>query len=326
MVVADCPRCGDTVAISAGHVQVLADLTMQLWHRACWDAKDIPAAPVAAYEELPLVLPPSRRLMKSLMGVVAVSSVVAVGIAQWSWAEVAPPPPAEVAALDLAPKESVSIHAELLAHEALPTKPPHVETRMEAKYPVPLDARGEPLDEVYPTLHDWIHPVSASPEMVPTQQARLFGTPRIAIKVPRGECGSGHCGIDLDGPRGRAIVAVAAGVVVRVELHEMGLDGMSGRYVRIQHDDGTLTSYMHLDSVVDGLQAGDKVAAGEYIGTLGATATFSAPPHLHFSLELPVKDERGDLTNTYFIDPAPFLARASVIPVPDRRRAERPAF
>src|SRR4051794_37573886 len=128
MVVAECPRCGEAVAISAGRTQILPTLDMQLWHRACWDAKDIPAFPVPAYELLPATPPPSRGLTKGLMAMVAVSAGFAVGVAQWSWAESAPPPPAEVAALDVMGREPVAMHAELPSHEARPMKPAHVET------------------------------------------------------------------------------------------------------------------------------------------------------------------------------------------------------
>ena len=31
---------------------------------------------------------------------------------------------------------------------------------------------------------------------------------------------------------------------------------------RIEHDDGTLTAYMHLDDIADGLEVGDRVEAG----------------------------------------------------------------
>ena len=104
---------------------------------------------------------------------------------------------------------------------------------------------------------------------------------RAAISAPSAGASSaasaarGHCGVDLDGPEGRPVVAVADGVVVRVERHELGLDGKSGRYVRIEHDDGTLTAYMHLDEIADGLELGDHVDGGQYIGTLGATAVYA---------------------------------------------------
>src|SRR5262249_48911449 len=154
------------------------------------------------------------------------------------------------------------------------------------------------------------HPVTGAVELMPEQASRHFGARRDGIE--RRECGEGHCGVDLDGPRGRPIVAVAAATVVRIELSELGLDGRSGRYVRLEHDDGTLTPYMPLDDVAD-LRIGERVAAGQYLGTLGATAVFSAPPHLHFALEVPDHPGvDGDNTDTHFVDPAPFLVRATV--------------
>src|SRR5262249_27176939 len=107
---------------------------------------------------------------------------------------------------------------------------------------------------------------------------------------------------------------------------ELGLDGRSGRYVRIEHDDGTLTAYMHLDAIAEDLQVGDHVDGGQYIGTLGATAVYSAPPHLHFTLEVPNHPgAHGDNTDTHFVDPAPFLVRAAIAPTPERKHATKPA-
>jgi murein DD-endopeptidase MepM/ murein hydrolase activator NlpD len=177
------------------------------------------------------------------------------------------------------------------------------------------------LDETFPSLRAWVHPVTGSAELMPDQGSRHFGARRDGIERP--ECGEGHCGVDLDGPRGRPIVAVAAGAVVRIELSELGLDGRSGRYVRLEHDDGTYTAYMHMDDVAE-LRVGDRVAAGQYIGTLGATAVFSSAPHLHFSLEVPDHAGlHGDVTDTHYVDPAPFLVR-STIAEPPRSIAVRP--
>jgi len=159
---------------------------------------------------------------------------------------------------------------------------------------------------------------------MPEQASRHFGAPRIGIERP--ECGAGHCGVDLDGPRGQPIVAVADGIAVRIEHSELGLDGRSGRYVRIQHEDGALTSYMHLDDIAEGLEVGDHVEAGQLIGYLGATACYTAPAHLHFSLEIPNRpDLRGDITDTHYIDPAPFLVRAMILPAGDRHHASKPS-
>ncbi len=207
-----------------------------------------------------------------------------------------------------------------VVHELVPPEP--LTTELEDRYPMPM-IDGQPIDEAFPSLAGWIHPVTGAAELMPEQPSRHFGAERIGIE--RAECGAGHCGVDLDGPRGRPVVAVEDGVVVRIERSELGLDGRSGRYVRIEHDDGTLTAYMHLDDIADGLEVGDHVDGGQYIGTLGATAVYSAPPHLHFSLEVPNHPgQHGDNTDTHYIDPAPFLVRASIVSESDRRKSSKP--
>ena len=182
---------------------------------------------------------------------------------------------------------------------------------LDLRWPIPV-VDGQRLDDQFPALVDWIHPVTGSDEHMPEQPSRHFGAERKGVE--RLECGAGHCGVDLDGPRGRPIVAVANGTVVRVELSELGLDGRSGRYVRIEHDDGTLTAYMHMDDVAD-VRVGQRVTAGQYVGTLGASAVYESAPHLHFSLEAPRHPgSHGDNTDTYYVNPAPFLVRATVTP------------
>ncbi len=189
------------------------------------------------------------------------------------------------------------------------------ETALALKWPVPL-IDGVAVDDRFETLRDWIHPVTGAVELVPTSPGRWFGAERAGVF--RWECGAGHCGVDLDGPRGRPLVAVAAGKVIRVERHELGLDGRSGRYVRIEHADGTLTAYMHMDDIADDITVGSVVSAGQFLGTLGATAVFQSAPHCHFSLELPRSGgvTGRDHTDSNYIDPAPFLARARVMEIP----------
>lgn len=189
------------------------------------------------------------------------------------------------------------------------------ETALALKWPVPL-IDGIAIDDRFETLRDWIHPVTGAVELVPTSPGRWFGAERAGIF--RWECGAGHCGVDLDGPRGRPLVAVAAGRVIRVERHELGLDGRSGRYVRIEHHDGTLTAYMHMDDIADDIEVGVDVSAGQFLGTLGATAVYQSSPHCHFTLELPTSGHTTgrDHTDSTYLDPAPFLARARVLEIP----------
>ena len=313
-----CPRCACEVPLLDGRPFVTASGAVELWHTSCWAVRD--ARPV---EEVTVVMPERaprdlRRL--AMIGGAALVAVFAAG--SWARAEmrpvVVPPQPSPtVVVLD---GETLVVHAELTSREERPPRPDP-----KAEYPVPDDDDGMPLDEMYPSLREWAHPVTATHELMPPQASRHFGAERKGIERP--ECGAGHCGVDLDGPRGQPIVAVADGIVVRVEHSELGLDGKSGRYVRIQHEDGTLTAYMHLDDIADGLEVGDHVDAGQFIGTLGATATYSAPPHLHFSLEIPNHDDLyGDITDTHYVDPAPFLVRATVLAAPDRRHAKKPAM
>ncbi len=314
---AGCPRCQGAVSLHDGRPSVTPS-GVELWHRACWDIRDQPIVvepilepPPVRYRRASTVVP--RRA--GLVGAVSTGAVLTVALVGWATAGATPA--AAVAAIDVDAAESPAIHGTMSAREVVP---PRVVSGSNFTIPT-IDA--VPLDRIYPSLRGWTHPVSATTERVPAMGSRRFGAARAGIE--RSECGAGHCGVDLDGPRGRPILSVAAGTVVRVERSELGADGRSGRYVRIEHDDGTLTAYMHLDDVAADLAVGDRVDAGQYVGTLGATAVFSAPPHLHFSLEIPDRlGVHGDHSDTEYVDPAPFLARARIAPVPEH--PAKPAF
>ncbi len=178
-----------------------------------------------------------------------------------------------------------------------------------------IPMRGdEPLDSWYPTLADWAHPITGTSELVPTRRTRWFGAERAGVdRDTHAECGAGHCGVDLGGPRGTPVVAVAWGTVVRVEHSEMGRDGRSGRYVRIEHPDQVYTQYMHLDAIADGLELGDEVEQGQVIGSLGRSGIVNGEAHVHFTLQAVVDDQ------LLYIDPVPFLARAHKVVIGSRR-------
>jgi murein DD-endopeptidase MepM/ murein hydrolase activator NlpD len=317
---AQCPKCHEVVALHEGRPNVSTG-GVELWHPTCWSVRH--ARPV---EEVTIIAPRSlaTRVIERIAPMFeagrwryvagGAAAILVLGLV----IKPAKAMPVSAAAVDVGEVESVTMPTRATAHD---DAPPAIK---EPVYPVPI-VDGLALDEQYPSLLDWIHPVTGTTEKVPEQASRHFGAERRGVE--RSECGAGHCGVDLDGPEGRPVVAVTDGVVVRVERHELGLDGKSGRYVRIEHDDGTLTAYMHLDDVADGLEVGDHVDGGQYIGTLGATAVYASVPHLHFSLEVPnVAGTHGDNTNTHYVDPAPFLARASVSPMPERKHAIKPAI
>ncbi|HWN69575.1 MAG TPA: M23 family metallopeptidase [Haliangium sp.] len=163
--------------------------------------------------------------------------------------------------------------------------------------------RSEPLEERLPTLADWVFPVLGSDEPFPLRPTRRFGAGRDG-QAPA-ECGSGHCGVDLDGQRGTPVVAVAWGVVTRIERRG---NRSSGKYVRIEHPDYVYTAYMHLDDIADDLAIGDEVNPGDVIGTLGRTGIRHSAPHLHFGLAVPSGNQ------LVHIDPAPYLNGAERLP------------
>ena len=213
--------------------------------------------------------------------------------------------------------EKIVLQAIATAQEIAPTDP-------YVLHPIPKQ-HGTPLDEMYPSLTEWVHPVVNTDRKLPLLPTGEYGAERQGVM--RHECGRGHCGDDISGPVGRPIVAVAEGVVIHIDRSRLGKDRRSGRYVRIEHTDGTVTAYMHLNSISAGLDKGDHVYAGQQIGTLGATAVYSAPPHLHFGLELPnVPGMHGDGKSTHYTDPAPFLVRATVLDTPERHPPPKPSM
>ena len=318
MVAALCPRCTTVVALHEGRPSITAT-GVELWHLVCWSNRDIPlvAAAIEVHEPIAILMP-GRRISKRVVAVGFGAFALFAVIASHAFARDVPEP-AQVDG-DTPVTEPTLFRATSTTHEIVPPKPAAME-RLEKANPIPV-VGGKPVDEVYPALRSWIHPITQAPELIPSDPARHFGAHRSGIE--RVECGEGHCGMDLDGPFGRPLVAVAAGVILHVDRSERGADGMSGRYVRIQHEDGTLTSYMHMDEIEDGLDVGNKVLAGQYIGTLGSSAVEAA--HLHFALELPGPNGDTSFGATRFVDPAPFLVRSLIVESAQRRHSIKPAF
>jgi murein DD-endopeptidase MepM/ murein hydrolase activator NlpD len=320
MVAVGCPRCRGVVALHEGRPSVTASGAVELWHRDCWEQRLVPL--VVATATTPAFAIIARRPRHArILRAAAFATTVIVGAGFVHWAQ--PASATSLANVDLSAADDLELDDARTTREVAPPRSRHVDSPLETEFPI-AERDGERLDLTFTSLGGWIHPVTDSPELMPERHSRLFGSQRIGVE--RAECGAGHCGVDLDGPRGRPIVAVAAGKVVRVERKELGSDGRSGRYVRLQHDDGTLTAYMHMDDVAEALQVGDYVRGGQYLGTLGATAVYSAAPHLHFSLEVPRHPGlHGDITDTTYVDPAPFLVRATIVSAPERRHAIKPA-
>lgn len=88
-----------------------------------------------------------------------------------------------------------------------------------------------------------------------------------------------HSGVDLSGVHvGTPVVAAGSGTVERVVTVDNSAEGIN---VRIKHDDGTQTYYLHLSKTL--VREGDKVTAGTPIGAVGNTGR-SYGAHLHFTV------------------------------------------
>lgn len=107
--------------------------------------------------------------------------------------------------------------------------------------------------------------------------------------------GALHAGIDIAGPIGTPIYAVADGVVI-----DVGPTAGYGAWVKIRHTNGTVTLYGHINTWT--VNVGQRVMAGDQIATIGNRGN-STGPHCHFEV-MPNGSDR--------IDPVPWLAQRGI--------------
>jgi hypothetical protein len=101
-----------------------------------------------------------------------------------------------------------------------------------------------------------------------------------------------HLGVDIVAPRLTPIIAVADGVVD--EVHGPGSECC---WLKIRHDDGWFSVYVHLNNdtagtddgqgngIRPGIEVGTRVSAGQVIGWMGDSGNAEPTvPHLHFEL------------------------------------------
>ncbi len=105
--------------------------------------------------------------------------------------------------------------------------------------------------------------------------------------------GSMHGAIDIanGSTNGKPIIASDGGTVVEAQYHSSW-----GYYVLIDHGNGFKTRYAHCSKLE--VEAGDKVAQGQYIAKVGNTG-YSTGPHLHFEV----------IKNGVLVDPLNYVQR-----------------
>jgi hypothetical protein len=120
-----------------------------------------------------------------------------------------------------------------------------------------------------------------------------------ADTAPAGDVpGWRHAGVDIAARHGAAVAAPAAGAVA-----EIGEYILTGRTLVLDHGQGVLSAYFHLDTVL--VRKGDVVPAGRTIARVGSTG-LATGPHLHYGIYVHGKD----------VDPAAWRA------MPDFARAD----
>ncbi|MDN5751116.1 MAG: peptidoglycan DD-metalloendopeptidase family protein, partial [Pseudonocardia sp.] len=99
-----------------------------------------------------------------------------------------------------------------------------------------------------------------------------------------------HLGLDIAAPIGTPIRVPLSGTVI-----DSGPASGFGQWVRVRHDDGTVTVYGHISRSL--VSVGESVSAGEVIAEVGNEGR-STGPHLHFEVHTPGGDK---------INPRPWL-------------------
>ena len=89
--------------------------------------------------------------------------------------------------------------------------------------------------------------------------------------------GEMHQGVDIANKTGTPILSVTSGEVISA-----GPASGFGQWARVQHDDGSVTIYGHVNTI--DTSVGEHVDAGQQIATMGEKGQASGP-HLHLGLE-----------------------------------------
>lgn len=85
-----------------------------------------------------------------------------------------------------------------------------------------------------------------------------------------------HSGVDLAAPTSTPIRTISSGTVIFADYY-----AGYGNYISIKHKNGLTSHYGHCDEIK--VSIGQKVNAGQVIGTIGSTGVVTGP-HLHFEI------------------------------------------
>ena len=152
------------------------------------------------------------------------------------------------------------------------TLAPAEEDATETLEPV-VDQPTEPAAETMAEDSGWIWPLEGA-------VVAAFSSDTLTYNSALGDWRT-HSGVDLSAELGQEVVAARAGTVTAIQE-----DHLLGKTVTVDCGDGLTTTYGNLADPVS-VTAGDTVAAGDLIGTVGETAAGETndAAWLHFSVE-----------------------------------------
>lgn len=165
---------------------------------------------------------------------------------------------------DEAPPQEIN---ETVATTTTPDREPQVQPRsIEGKIETPPALASEPSNGA--ALSIPVQGVSAN-ELSDTFNDQRGGGARV------------HEAIDIMAPKGTSVIAAAPGRIERLFQSDAGGNTI---YVRSQ-DSKMIYYYAHLDQYADGLNEGEQVKRGQFLGTVGSTGNANIDaPHLHFAV------------------------------------------
>ena len=88
-----------------------------------------------------------------------------------------------------------------------------------------------------------------------------------------------HNGVDYGASTGTPFWSIAEGIVV-----EAGYTRFNGNWVRVRHENGYMTEYLHASRLAAGIRRGLRVKQRQVLGYVGSTGLATAP-HLHFGMK-----------------------------------------
>jgi murein DD-endopeptidase MepM/ murein hydrolase activator NlpD len=172
------------------------------------------------------------------------------------------------------------------------------------------------------------------PEPLPCLERAVFGDPAespyvlpypvgTSYRLAQSYCcpWGGHrdqLAYDFEMPIGTDVTAARAGIVRRVrdDLPDAGAEQDPGQHnhILIQHEDGTVALYGHLQQHGLAVREGDRVESGQRIAASGNSGNTKGEPHLHFGVyQFWPATERFDVPVNFRNARGPLDSRGSLV-------------